>query len=159
MAVWNVVLALLWCSFWGIFSPSVFFVGFVLGYLLLWVLARRGLVAARTYTRTVPRVVSLIAVFLYELVLANIRVAIDTLRPGPPVRPAILGIDLDCSTDLEILLLSVLISLTPGTLSMEVSPDRGRLYVHVLHADDDDLDKIKRSIKDSFERRILEVTR
>jgi multicomponent Na+:H+ antiporter subunit E len=49
--------------------------------------------------------------------------------------------------------------LTPGTLSLDVSTDRRTLYIHVMYIDDDDLDLVRRKIKDGFERRVLEVLR
>jgi multicomponent Na+:H+ antiporter subunit E len=56
-------------------------------------------------------------------------------------------------------LLANLITLTPGTLSLDVSADRRVLYIHVMYIDDDDLDSIRRSIKEGFERRVLEALR
>jgi multicomponent Na+:H+ antiporter subunit E len=75
------------------------------------------------------------------------------------MRPGIIAIPLDARTDLEITLLANLITLTPGTLSLDVSADRRVLYVHVMYIDNDDIEAVRRSIKDGFERRVLEVLR
>ena len=55
------------------------------------------------------------------------------------------------------MLLANLVSLTPGTLSLEVSEDRRVLYIHAMFVDD--RDALRRQIKDGFERRLLEVMR
>jgi multicomponent Na+:H+ antiporter subunit E len=60
-------------------------------------------------------------------------------------------------TDLEITLVANLVSLTPGTLSLDVSDDRRTLYVHVMFMDD--IEAVRGAIKDGIERRVLEVLR
>jgi multicomponent Na+:H+ antiporter subunit E len=95
--------------------------------------------------------------FLWELVVSNVRVAIEVLSPRYRMRPGVVGVRLDARTDLEITLLANLITLTPGTMSVDISEDRRVLYVHALYVDD--RDAFERSIKDGFERRVLEVLR
>ena len=63
----------------------------------------------------------------------------------------------DAHTDAEITALANLITLTPGTLSVDVSPDRSALYVHVM--DLGDRRRFTRAIKQGLERRVLEVMR
>jgi multicomponent Na+:H+ antiporter subunit E len=93
------------------------------------------------------------------LVLANLRVAYDVLTPGYRMRPGVIAIPLDARTDAEITLLANLITLTPGTLSLDVSSDRSVLYIHIMYIDNDDLAEVRRRIKTGFERRVLEVLR
>lgn len=81
----------------------------------------------------IARAVSFIVFFVWELVAANAVVAWEVVTPHHYMRPAIVALPLRAKTDLEILLLSNLITLTPGTLTVEVSKDRSILYVHVLH--------------------------
>jgi multicomponent Na+:H+ antiporter subunit E len=73
------------------------------------------------------------------------------------MRPAILAIPLDVKTDLEITTLANLITLTPGTLSLDVSSDRKVLYIHAVYVHD--VPAFKKYIKDSLERRVREVLR
>ena len=73
------------------------------------------------------------------------------------MKPGIVKIPLDARSDLEITLLANLISLTPGTLSLDVSDDRKVLYVHAMYVND--REDFVASIKNGFERRILEITR
>jgi multicomponent Na+:H+ antiporter subunit E len=73
------------------------------------------------------------------------------------LKPGVIAVPLDAKSDSEITLLSVLVTLTPGTLSIDVSADRRFLYVHTLFIDD--LEEARRSIKTGIERRLLEVMR
>ena len=70
-------------------------------------------------------------------------------------RPAIIALPLEVQKEGEIMLLANLISLTPGTLSVDVSTDRSTLYIHAM--DVDDPDALRQEIRDGFERRILDV--
>ena len=86
---------------------------------------------------------------------ANLRVAIEVLTPQQRMRPAIVAIPLDVRRDFEITLLANLITLTPGTLSLDVSSDKRVLYVHSMYVDD--IDAFRREIKNGFERRVKEL--
>lgn len=97
--------------------------------------------------------------FLWELLAANLRVAVDILTPPHQMRPGIIAIPLDVETDAEITLLTNLITLTPGTLSLDLSADRRVLYIHTMYIDRDDIDAARERIKSGFERRVLEVLR
>jgi multicomponent Na+:H+ antiporter subunit E len=97
------------------------------------------------------RGVQLAAFFAWELLLANFRVAADVLR-GNQIEPAVVAIPLDVSSDGEILLLSMLINITPGSVTIDLSDDRRTLYVHVMHMQTPE--QTRREIKDGFEHRI-----
>ncbi len=156
MFTWHLLLTLSWAAINGAFSPANLVVGFVLSYVLLAVLQRAGLTSA-SYVYHVPRVLSFIVFFVWELYLANVRVAQEVLRPRLRIKPGVVAVPLTAETDLEITLLSCLITLTPGTLALDVSDDRTTLFVHTL--DVGDADAFRRAIKDGFERRILELLR
>lgn len=157
MLLYNVLLTFVWCWLMGDFSAPNVIGGFALGFGVLAILSKRGIVASDGYIRKVPRVVALAAYFLYELVAANIRLAADLITPGSKIHPAILAMPLDAKTDAEITLLASLVTLTPGTLSMDVSPDRSTLYIHALYAQDPEA--LLHSIKNGFEARVLEILR
>ena len=95
--------------------------------------------------------------FLWQLILSNLRVAYDVITPRLYMRPGIVAVPLDAQTDEEITLLANLITLTPGTLSLGVSEDRRTLYVHAMFVDSPD--RVRDSIKNGFERRLLELIR
>ena len=93
----------------------------------------------------------LAAFFAWELLLANFRVAADVLR-GNRMEPAVVAIPLDVTSDGEILLLSMLINITPGSVTIDLSDDRRTLFVHVMHMKT--AEETRREIKDGFERRV-----
>ena len=100
----------------------------------------------------IAHAVSLAAFFAWELLVANIRVAIDVLRPQTSIRPAIVAIPLDVTSDAEILLLSMLINITPGSVTIDLAADRRTLYVHVMHMTT--AEASRHDIKTGFERRV-----
>jgi multicomponent Na+:H+ antiporter subunit E len=77
------------------------------------------------------------------------------LSPRIEATPAIVALPLDVDTDAEITLLANMITLTPGTLSMDVSDDRSVLFVHVVHGEEPE--KVKQDIKQVFEKLVHEV--
>jgi multicomponent Na+:H+ antiporter subunit E len=110
----------------------------------------------RYWTR-VRQAVGLFFFFIWELLVANLRVAYDVITPRHRMRPGVIAIPLDAHTDAEITILSNMITLTPGTLSLDVSADRKVLYIHAMYIDDIESTRLK--IKNGFERRLLEVMR
>jgi multicomponent Na+:H+ antiporter subunit E len=151
----NIALALIWAALTGRFEPSNLMVGFLLGFLILWV-SRRAF-GNTNYFFKVPQLIGFIIYFIFELLVANIRVAYRILMPLENLQPRVIAVPLDTCDDLEITLLASLISLTPGTLSLDVSKEKCFIYVHTMNADDPDV--IRRQIKEGFERRLLRLTR
>ena len=93
---------------------------------------------------------------MWELFLSNLRVAWEVVTPTHDMEPGVVAIPLDIKTDHEITLLANLITLTPGTLSLDVSDDKKFLYIHAMYIGDDK-EAFIHSIKDGFERRVMEV--
>jgi multicomponent Na+:H+ antiporter subunit E len=104
-----------------------------------------------TFVSRIRRAVELAAFFAWELLIANFRVAADVLQ-GNRIEPAVVAIPLDITSDIEILLLSMLINITPGSVTIDLSDDRQTLYVHVMHMETPE--QTRREIKTGFERRI-----
>lgn len=156
MFILNIALAVIWAALWG--SPTLLMLGsgYVLGFLTLWFSAPVFGLTDSYFLRS-WRIVRLILFFIYELVMSSLRVAWDVMTPGDSSTPAILEMPLDVSSDIEILLVTNLISLTPGTLSLDVSDDRKTLTFHAMYADDpqaviDDLrNGMERLVKEVFE--------
>jgi multicomponent Na+:H+ antiporter subunit E len=115
-------------------------------------LGKGGLIASWRDGK-VAHFLGLAGFFLWELLLANIRIALDVIRPQQGIRPGVVAIPLDAKTDGEILLLSALINITPGSVTIDVSDDRRTLYVHVMHIED--VETTRREIKEGFERRVI----
>jgi multicomponent Na+:H+ antiporter subunit E len=152
MFLLNVLLALSWMALTGQFSPINFVEGFVLGYLMLW-LAQWSTGPSPYFSRT-SRVIRFALLYAWELILANIRVAYSVLVPSR-LRPGVVAVPLDVETDAEISLLVNLITLTPGTLSLDLSADRRVLYVHTIHVED--VEEFRCQIKHGLERRVREL--
>ena len=74
--------------------------------------------------------------FLYELVLSAGRVVIEVLTPGLSITPRFVAMPLDAKTDVGITLTTNLISLTPGTLAVDVSEDRSCLLIHAMYSEE-----------------------
>ena len=155
LLVINAVLALGWAAFFGHFSAASLLGGFALGYATLWLV--RPLYGETDYFRRFWKVVGLGLYFLKELVVSSVRVVAVVLAPGQRSRAGMIALPLDVSAPAEITVLANLISLTPGTLSVEVSEDRRVLYVHSMFLDDPD--DLRRELKSGLERRVLEAFR
>jgi len=153
--VLNLLLSLAWMALTGQFTPVNLIIGFALGYLLLWIMQRTG--KPSVYFLKGRQVVHFVIFFALEVIKSNIRVAYDVLTPRHRMTPGIVAIPLDAKTDTEITLLANLITLTPGTLSLDVSTDRRVLYVHAMYIEDSD--RFRREIKEGLERKLLEVLR
>lgn len=149
----NIVLTVAWAFFTGAWSLLSVFIGFVLAFIVLWL--PRGLWGDVTYFQRFWQVGHLIVVFFYELVVSGATVARLVLKPGLKFRSAIIAVPLDTRSDLEITLFANLISLTPGTLSLDVSDDRRTLYVHAMESTDPEAEKA--AVKRTFEKNIAEA--
>ena len=150
----NLLLAVIWAGLWGSFTLTQLTFGFVIGFVMLWI-AQPLFGGPSGYYLRAYRSVRLIVYFLYDLCVSSIRVAYDVLTPTDYSNPKILEMPLDVKSDIEILLVTNLISLTPGTLSLDVTPDRKTLIVHAMFADDPEA--VIKSLKSGMERMVKEV--
>lgn len=151
----HLTLMLLWAMATGALGLVNLAVGFVVGGLVLHFVGPA--LGDPRYAVRALGIVRLTLFFLKELVVSSVRVAVDVLRPTMAMRPALVAVPLDLKSDGAITLLANLVSLTPGTLSVDVADDRSCLYVHAMYGDDPEA--VRRSIKHDFERRIQEVMR
>lgn len=151
----NVALMALWLAATGVFTYSNALLGFIVGLVSLWWL--KPLLGPTSYFRKAPLLVWYTLLFLWEAFKSNLRVAWDVVTPQRLRRPGIVAIPLDARTDLEITILANMITLTPGSLTIDVSADRKTLYVHEMFAEDPDA--VRKSIKRRFERWVLTILR
>jgi multicomponent Na+:H+ antiporter subunit E len=152
----NIFLPFIWMVVTGSFTLANFAVGFVLSSLCIWLLSSPSdaPLAVATLTRTF-RFMQFLGFFVWELLLANLRVAWEVITPEHHMRPAIIAVPLDTQTDLQTTVLANFITLTPGTLSLDVAPDGKTLFVHAMYVDDPDA--FRYEIKHRLERRVIEV--
>ena len=151
----NLGLALVWMFLTGEFSGINFMMGVILGYGVMFLTQRTF--ASDRYIQKVNGVIRFLGFFLFELITANIQVAKMVLRPQLNIKPGIVAIPLDVRSDAEITLLSNLITLTPGSLSLELSHNQQILFVHGISVDDEQ--EFVQKIKSGLEARTLEITR
>ena len=151
----NVALAFLWMFLSGRMNTSGFIIGFLLG--LLCIVAMRRFFKTRLYISRVWSVTKLCVLFIKELILANVAVLKVVFQPKMNMEPAFFKYETQLTEEWEITLLSSLITLTPGTVVVHISDDSKNLFIHAIDAAD--VDDTIVSIRDSFEKAILEVRR
>ena len=151
----NILLAVTWAALTDSFSLAGIAIGFALGYVALWFTQPIFGGGPSRYFVRVWTALRLLVFFLYELIKSSIDVAWDVVTPTHRSRPRLIEMPLDVKTDAGILMVTNLISLTPGTLSVDVSEDRSTLLVHAMFADD--TDELVRDLKGGMERMVREV--
>ena len=149
------VFALVWLAVSGSFTVPNLLLSLAAGGLSLALV--RGHIAPDGRRLRPLKMLSLLALFVKELALSAWKVAVLVASPKMALKPGIFAFPLTVDRDFEITLLANLITLTPGTLSVDVSADRMVLYVHAI--DCSDPAGARRDIANGFERKILEAFR
>jgi multicomponent Na+:H+ antiporter subunit E len=153
LLVVNLLLAIMWELFLPVWGVADYVIGFVVGALAL-------AVHEREYGQRIIAFITFILYVVWSMLVSNAKLAWLILQPHPRLNPGIVGVPLDVSSDLEIIILATVITLTPGTLSIDLRRDdsgHNTLYVHNLVVNDPD--EFRRHIKGTFERRLLFVSR
>ncbi|AYD00156.1 Na+/H+ antiporter subunit E [Neorhizobium sp. NCHU2750] len=153
--VLSLMFAIIWVAITGSTSIHNLIFGFALSTASLWIV--RHEINARGYLRRLGLIFSLTVLFFKELAMSAWKVAVMVASPKMDLKPGIFAFPLTVDRDFEITLLANLITLTPGTLSVDVSQDRRILYVHAI--DCSDIEATKRDIANGFEKKILEAFR
>ncbi|WP_070120746.1 Na+/H+ antiporter subunit E [Bacillus marinisedimentorum] len=151
----NIVVAFIWMFLNESYSFVDFFLGFLIGIFLLYMLRR--FIPDAFYMERVVAAIKLVLLFIKELLYANWDIVKIVYRPKLDVEPGIFALPTTLKSNWEITLLANLITLTPGTLSVFVSNDNSKLYIHAM--DLPDVEEGINSIKNTFEKAIREVTR
>ncbi|KAF4325667.1 Na+/H+ antiporter subunit E [Paenibacillus xylanivorans] len=153
--VLNLIIAFVWMFLNNAWNGVGFLTGYLLGLLLIG--SMRRFFPQRFYIVRVWAIIKLIALLFKELVRASIEVIRQIVKPKLDIRPGIFTYQTQLSSDWEVTLLCLLISLTPGSLPLEISGNQRKLYIHAL--DIKDQQKMSDDIKNTFEKAIMEVTR
>ena len=151
----NLLLAFTWVALTGVLYYSNFLFGFAIGFFLLWLMNRNE--TDQRYFNRVPKIIGFVLYFLYEMVRANIQVAYDVITPKFFMKPGIVEYPMEARSDFEINMLSTFISLTPGTLIIDVSEDRKAIYIHAMYMHSKE--QFIQQIRERVERRLLEIIR
>ena len=128
----NILVAVLWMFMWGTFDFWTLLAGFAVGCLLLGLVSR--LLQTPNYPTRAIKFLSFVIYFLRILTIANLQVARELITPGMQQNPRIIRYPVQGMTPLQITSLANAITLTPGTLSVDVTDDNQMLYVHCMYA-------------------------
>ena len=153
--LWNLILAITWTLLTGQVTLGNLIAGLIVGYFILWIILRGE--GKASYFNKINLVVRFIFFYLWNLILASLKIAYDVITPRHHMRAGVIAVPLDAQTDAEITALANLITITPGTLSLDVSTDRKVLYIHAMYIDGKE--ELIRNIKMDLEKRVLEMLR
>ncbi|MDM7459797.1 MAG: Na+/H+ antiporter subunit E [Paracoccus sp. (in: a-proteobacteria)] len=151
----NLLLAFVWVALMGDLSLLGLLTGFFIGLAAMW-LVKPLFPTTGSYYLRLYYWARLVVLFIYELVVSSFAVLFDVFTPGQSSEPALIAIPLNVKDDLQITLLANFISLTPGTLSLDVSEDRSTLYIHAMFGGDPDA--IRAEIRERYEVWVREAT-
>ncbi len=148
----NLFISLLWPTLNGDYSLGALFTGFLLGFVVL-------AIVRRSYGKFFFYATGFLLYVLFAILQSNLKLAglvLGTIfSPRKTLRPGIVAVPLTITDPFERTLLASIITLTPGTLSMDLHYRDGQdvLYVHSI--DLHDVEAFRRDIKVNFEDRIL----
>ncbi len=159
----NIILAVIWCFLQEKLTLVEFGLGFLYGYGILYALRtvlddkknECQVLKYQDYFALSAKTFRYFFIFLRELIVANLDVVKIVLSPKLTMTPGIIAYKMDVHTDAGITLLANSITLTPGTLSVDLSEDRKTLYIHALHIED--ADALETSIRNSLEKYSKEI--
>jgi multicomponent Na+:H+ antiporter subunit E len=149
----NLLIAFLWAGLVPLFGFVDYLIGFGVGFAAI-------ALYKRPYMRRTYDLLYFLGYVLWQIVLSNLILAKVILQPRPTINPGIVAIPLTASSPLEIMTLASVITLTPGTISVDLGRnERGEqlLYVHILATGDPT--SFQTEVKETFERLLLRVTR
>jgi multisubunit Na+/H+ antiporter MnhE subunit len=166
MLTLTLLLAVAWMALGNAYTPADLLVGLLFGFLVLrvsWRAFSSEPFSYRRYFGSFPanlpvmawRWAKFIAFGMWEIVLSSVAVTRAVLAPRLRLQPGIVAVPLDIASDEGITTLATLITLTPGTVALDVSSDRRTLYIHAFTVSD--VEALRRDIKRSFERRVKEL--
>lgn len=134
---------------------TTFFAGFLVGIGIIFFMHR--FLGTQFYLRRVYSTIKLLFIFISELTQSSIIVLKQILSPRLKIKPGIFKYETVLKSDVEVTMLSLLLTLTPGSVVMEVSPEGNVLYIHAM-----DVEQSKDALLSqlgNFEKAIMEVTR
>lgn len=153
----NVFIAILWMLLIDEdeIRASTFITGFIVGAFIIFFMHR--FFNQQFYLRRLVMAVKLILIFIYEIFTSSIIVLKQILSPKLNLTPGIISYKTELTTAGEVTTLALLLTLTPGSVVMEVSPDENILYIHAIDVENSK-EFLFQSLK-KFEKTIMEVTR
>ena len=94
---------------------------------------------------------------LWEIIKANFHVAYLVIHPNLPIKPGIVKIKTNLKTDAGLTMLANSITLTPGTMTVDINKEKGEMYIHWIDVKTTDVDEATEEIGGRFEKIIKEI--
>lgn len=129
------LLSIIWAALLGSYDLPTLLSGFLIGFLLFRMTLKEP---TAKYRKRVVAVLSFCVFYLKEILMSNLRIAADVLRSKPGIQPGIVAVNIEALDARSAVVVANLITMTPGTLSLDLSGDGKWLYVHCLYVDDPD---------------------
>lgn len=151
----NILIAVLWVFLQDSFEITNFITGFIVGLSLIFIMRR--FFPTEFYLKKVFSIIHLIYLFIMELILSSVLMIKQILRPKLNITPGIFSFETELEGDLEITVLALLLTLTPGSVVLEITKDSNVFYIHAMDIPES-RDAVLKA-KSTFEKAIMEVTR
>lgn len=142
-------LAVTWMFLKGTLTIQAFLEGLLFG--VAAILVTRAIIRPETsYTfprllKKVPPFLAYLGFFISQIIVGNLDVAYRALHPKMPISPGILAINIEGKSELEVAMMANTITLTPGTLTMDVNLRKKVMYVHTISARE--LEEVRQELK------------
>jgi multicomponent Na+:H+ antiporter subunit E len=161
----KLTLSLIAFCIWLLLTWPLDFQHFIIGIFISWFvsLMTQDLFVRRPHiVKSVKRYlwfIYYVPLFIWECIKANLDVAYRVIHPDLPINPGIVKIKTNLKSDTALTFLANSITLTPGTMSVDIDPESGYLYIHWIDVKDKDIQKATEIIAKKFEdvlKRIFE---
>lgn len=157
--LYSALLGLAWCFVHGSINFNNFLIGALLGPIVIRPFKElyhfENKISFQDVFKKIPKVMKFFYVLIIEIIKANVMVAKIILQPKLAIKPGIIAVPIRTKTDLGITAIANMITLTPGTLTIDVSDDKKVVYVHAIDASDPQ--GLCESIRDDLEEYVLEA--
>lgn len=153
----NLFIAFLWTTLQDEdeLKMTTFFGGFIVGIFIIFLMHR--FFGTQFYLRRLFSIIKLIFIFISELAQSSLLISKQILNPRWDLKPGIFTYKTELKGDWEITTLAMLLTLTPGSVVMEVNPEGDMFYIHAMDIEQSKADVLRSITK--FEKAIMEVTR
>ena len=164
--VTGLFLAVVWTALVGSLTAAHLLLGFVLGVSISMLVPHLirgdrhdepGGARKRGFVRRAWAVLELILFVMWDLLMSSLRVAKDVIKPTHRMDSAVIAYPLDVKSDLELAVLANLLSMTPGRLTLDHDTEHRRLFIHIMHISNQDVDAEHDRLKRQMERRVQRV--
>lgn len=153
----NLIIGILWRTFMPLTGWFDYLIGFLIGLIVLSIINRE-------YGRRTYHLITFIIYVIWQIIMSNVVLAWTIIQPKEKmdarINPGIIAVPLTVTHDLEIILLASVITLTPGTISVDLGKnerDEQVLYVHNIRMGD--VNEFIEEVKQGFEARIMRFSR